>query len=147
MNPARRALLGSFKHDETARFLAVLLRVARADDVSPTERDHLQPVAEWLEASPEQLSEAVRLANDPTLGLSELVSGFQHGNKGLLLFRECCAVVWVDMRKTQEESRLLDELARLVGITESARAVLDAPIVCSPEGERRFLSLIGVDQD
>ncbi|MFA5508517.1 MAG: hypothetical protein WC423_24040 [Vulcanimicrobiota bacterium] len=142
MESVRQALLEEFKDDEKVRFLGILMRVAGADDVSPSERNHLQPVAEWIGASEDELTRAVRIAHSEEFDLDELVSGFRHGDQGLLLFRECCAVVWVDMAKTASEESLLNELGLVLGISEEARQILDSPIVCSPEGDRRFLTLL-----
>jgi hypothetical protein len=145
MDPVRLALLEQFKGDERARFLAVLMRMARADDVSAKERDHLQPVADWMGASESELAQAIQLAHDVSISLEQLVGGgFQHNaDKGLLLYRESCAVVWVDTVKSPDEGALLSELGRVLGISEDYRQVLDSPLACSPEGERRFLTLLG----
>jgi uncharacterized membrane protein YebE (DUF533 family) len=143
MDPVRNSLLQQFEEDEKVRFLAVLLRMARADGVSALERDRLQPVGEWVGATERESVEAVRQADDESLTLRELVNGFQHGDKGLLLYRESCAVVWVDLKKTPDEAKLLSELGRVLGISDDMRAVLDSPLSSSPEGERRFLTLLG----
>ena len=145
MDPVRLALLEQFKGDEKARFLGVLMRMARADDVSAKERDHLQPIATWMDASESELAQAIQLAHDDSVSLEELVGGgFQHhADKGLLLYRESCAVVWVDTVKSPDEEALLAELGRVLGISEDYRQVLDFPLSCSPEGERRFLTLLG----
>ena len=144
MDPVRVALLEQFKDNEKARFLAVLMRMARADDISAKERDHLQPVAEWMEAGETELAQAIQLAHDDSVSLEELVVGFQHhADKGLLLYRESCAVIWVDTVKSPDEEVLLAELGRVLGISEEFRQVLDSPLSCSPEGERRFLTLLG----
>ena len=143
MDPVRQTLLKGLDGDEKIRFLAILLRVARADGVSHLERDRLQPMAEWVGAGVEEQAEAVRRAADESLTLESLVNGFQHGDKGLLLFRESCGVAWVDLTKTPEEEKLLSELARVLGISQETRKVLDSPLSASPEGERRFLDLLG----
>jgi uncharacterized membrane protein YebE (DUF533 family) len=144
MDPIRRSLLEEFQEDEKVRFLAILLRMARADGVSALERNRLQPIAEWVGVGPDEQAEAVRRADDESLTLEELVSGFQHGaDKGLLLYRESCGVVWVDLTKTPDEEKLLSELARVLGISDEMREVLDSPLSASPEGERRFLTLLG----
>ena len=64
-------------------------------------------------------------------------------DKGLLLFRECCAVAWADGRKSVLEQEFLDLLAQVLGVAEESRFILDSALACSPEGERRFLELIG----
>lgn len=143
MDPVRKSISEQFDSNERTGFLATLLRLARADDVSPSERDRLQPVAEWLGASPEELSLSMQRADDPTLSMEDLVAGLAIGDAGVLLFRECCAVVWVDGVKSQKEAELLDDLGQVLGVCDRARAIMDSPLACSPEGERRFLVLLG----
>ena len=94
------------------------MRMARADDVSAKERDHLQPIATWMDASESELAQAIQLAHDDSVSLEELVGGgFQHhADKGLLLYRESCAVVWVDTVKSPDEEALLAELGRVLGM-------------------------------
>lgn len=128
-------------------FLAILLRVARADEVSPAERDRLKPVAEWLKASEDELTQAVMRANDQDLTLADLVAPFTGLVDRFLLFRECCAVVWVDGRCSDEEEKLLDVLCILLDIDNDPREIMDSPLACSPEGERRFLELIALTHE
>ena len=116
--------------------------MAQADLVSSQERDRLQPVADWMGAVPEELEQSVRVAYDTTQGLRDLLSSMQ-GDKGLLLFREACAIAWVDGVKSPEEAEFLDLLALVLGLSDSTRQILDSPLACSPEGERRFLEHLG----
>lgn len=129
-------------HQERINFLAILMRVARADDVSPVERDRLKPVPRWLGATDEEMGEAVRRANEESVELTELIR-LDSERERLLLFREACGVVWVDGKKSLAEDAILDRLALLLDLSDKARAVLDSPLACSPEGERRFLELLG----
>ncbi len=128
-------------------FLAVLMRVARADDVSPVERDRLGPIAEWIGASEDQLAESVRRSHDDEVELSELCRHLDSRERRFLLFREACGVVWVDGKKSLAEDQLLGRLSLLLGLDDEARAVMDSPLACSPEGERRFLELLGGTSD
>ncbi len=125
-------------------FLALLLRVARADEVSPAERDRLGPVAAWMKAEESELTRAIQRADDMSLQLSDLVVSFQRLDDRYLLFRECCAVVWVDGRCSGEEADLLERLATVLDIDEEPRQVMDSPLACSPEGERRFLEMLAL---
>lgn len=128
-------------------FLATLLRVARADEVSLAERDRLMPVAQWMGASQDELTLAMRRANDESLTLTDLVAPFDELVERFLLFRECCAVVWVDGHCSQEEENLLNTLAILLDIENDPREVMDSPLACSPEGERRFLELLALTHE
>jgi uncharacterized tellurite resistance protein B-like protein len=128
-------------------FLAVLLRMARADEVSAAERDRLKPVAEWLGASEQELTQAVLRANDHSQTLADLVAPFESLVDRFLLFRECCAVVWVDGHCSEEEARLLNVLSILLDIDNDSRQVMDSPLACSPEGERRFLELLALTHE
>lgn len=142
MHPEREKIAKGFSADERIRFLAVLMRIARVDEVSTVERDRLLPVTQWIQAKREELTAALHRADDPTITLEKLVSGIGIGDRGILLFREACAVVWVDGTKSSEEGELLDELALILGIADQARQLLDSPLASSPEGERRFLALL-----
>jgi hypothetical protein len=143
MDPVRQTIVKNFDPADRISFLATLFRLARADEVSPVERDRLQPVAEWLRASTEECLEAMRMADDIRLGLRDLVGRMTSASKGMLLFRECCAVAWVDGRKSGAEQEFLDLLVEILGLSDDSRVVLDTPLACSPEGERRFLALLG----
>jgi uncharacterized tellurite resistance protein B-like protein len=132
---------------ERSDFLATLLRVARADEVSPAERDRLKPVAEWMGASDEELTQAMLRADDPGVLLADLVHAFDSLVDRFLLFRECCAVVWVDGHCSEEEEKLLDRLSLLLDIENDPREVMDSPLACSPEGERRFLELLALTHE
>ena len=147
MTDIRADLAGRLAPAERSDFLATLLRVARADEVSPAERDRLQPLAEWLGASDDDLTNALLRANDEKVLLADLVSHFDELVDRFLLFREACAVVWVDGYRTQDEENLLDKLALLLGIEEDPRDVMDSPLACSPEGERRFLELLALTHE
>jgi uncharacterized tellurite resistance protein B-like protein len=135
--------------DSAARsnFLATLLRVARADEVSPAELDRLKPVAAWMGASDEELTQAMLRADDQSVLLADLVHPFDNLVDRFLLFRECCAVVWVDGRCSEEEEKLLDRLSLLLDIENDPRDVMDTPLACSPEGERRFLELLALTHE
>lgn len=128
-------------------FLATLLRVARANEISTAERDRLRPVAEWMGASEAELTQAMRRANDESVELSELVDPFDELVERFLLFRECCAVVWVDGQCSEEEAKLLNRLCILLDIENDPREVMDSPLACSPEGERRFLELLALTHE
>jgi uncharacterized tellurite resistance protein B-like protein len=143
----RADLAGRLSPSDRSDFLATLLRVARADDISAAERNRLQPVAEWLQASPEELTRAMLRADDQEILLAELVRPFDELVDRFLLFRECCAVVWVDGHCSQEEEKLLDRLSILLDIDNDARDVMDTPLACSPEGERRFLELLALTHE
>ncbi len=123
-------------------FLAILLRVARADDVSPAERNQLGPVAVWIGAGDDDLTHAIQKADDTEISETDLVEGLQTFRDRMLLFRECCAVVWVDGYRSDQEQVQLERLAFLLNVDEGTQAVLDSAIACSPEGERRFLELL-----
>lgn len=134
--------MSTLSDSEKESFLAVLLRLARADEVSTVERDRLQPTLQWVKVPDQSLLNSMQRADDTATSLQELVGELRMGESGLLLFRECCAVAWVDGIKTPTESAFLDELASLIGLSDNARAVIDSPLSCSPEGERRFLELL-----
>lgn len=147
MSDPRQELNERLSYTGKTDFLAVLMRVARADDVSPVERDRLGPIAEWIGATPEQLSESVRRSHDDEVELSELIRELDTRERRFLLFREACGVVWVDGKKSPAEETLLGRLALLLGLDDEARRVMDSPLACSPEGERRFLELLGGTSD
>lgn len=142
MSLERRQLVSEYTPEDRKGFLAVLFRMARADDVSAAERDVMQPIADWMNASDQELEEAMQRAYDLSKPLSELARQHKSAFKGMLLFREACAVVWVDGRKTESEHALLDELRSALGLSDMIVSVLDSPLACSPEGERRFLELL-----
>jgi uncharacterized tellurite resistance protein B-like protein len=143
MDPVRHSIVSRFSPEDRINFLAVLFRLARADEVSAQERNRLQPVARWMNADPGELQEVMKRADDPSVTLSGLVAQHRAPDRGLLLFRECCAVVWVDGTRSEAEERLLTELAGALSLSEETRRVLDTPLACSPEGERRFLEHLG----
>jgi uncharacterized tellurite resistance protein B-like protein len=147
MTDLREELAQRFSAAERADFLATLLRVARADEVSTAERGRLGPVALWMRASEEELTRAVLRANDSEITLADLVSPFESLEERFLLFRECCAIVWVDGHCSEEEARLLNTLAILLDIENDPRLVMDTPLACSPEGERRFLELLALSHE
>lgn len=139
MDIVRDEIGKSLSPDERLRFLSILFRLAKVEQVSRSERDRLQPVADWLGASGQELEDAIRLAYESGRELSGLLQGLRGNAKGTLLFRECCAVVWADGVKCPQEAAALSELALLLGLSEDTVGVLDSPLACSPEGERRFL--------
>lgn len=139
MDIVRDEITNSLNEDERLRFLAILFRIAKVEQVSRSERDRLQPVAHWLNADENELADAMRLAYESGREMSQLLYGIRGTAKGTLLFRECCAVVWADGVKRSAEAEKLAELARLLGLSEESIKVLDTPLACSPEGERRFL--------
>lgn len=138
----REALAKRLSSQEKTDFLAVLLRVARADEVSLAERDRMLPVLEWIAAGEPELTHAMQRADDPTIRLAELVRPFDTKPERYLLFRECCSVAWVDGYVSDDEKSVLDRLAVLLELEDSARCAMDSPLACSPEGERRFLELL-----
>ncbi len=142
MEDIREALAHRLSSREKTDFLAVLLRVARADEVSPAERDRMLPVLAWIGVGEPELTSAMQRADDLALPLAELIRPFDTQPERFLLFRECCSVVWVDGRVSEDEEKILDRLAILLGLEEKARLVMDSPLACSPEGERRFLELL-----
>lgn len=147
MSDLRAVIAKRLSSSSRSDFLATLLRVARADEVSPAERDRLKPVADWLGAADHELTAAMQRADDQGVLLADLVHRFDVVEERFLLFRECCAVVWVDGRCSQEEENLLDRLCLLLDIEGDARAVMDSPLACSPEGERRFLELLSLTHE
>lgn len=147
MEDIRQVMRRRLDSRERINFLAVLLRIARVDDVSPAERDRMLPVLDWIGARESELTEAMRRADDPDLKLAELVQAFDTEPERLLLFRECCSVAWVDGRISEDEAQLVEHLALLLRIDERSRYVLDSPLACSPEGERRFLELLQPTSD
>lgn len=147
MTDLRANIASRLSTTERSDFLATLLRVARADEVSPAERDRLGPVAAWMGAGDVELTRAMRRADDPTVQMSDLAGSFQRLDDRYLLFRECCAVVWVDGRCSEEEATLLDRLALLLDIDDDPRQVMDSALACSPEGERRFLELLSLTHE
>lgn len=142
MEDIRQVVRGRFSSQERTNFLAVLLRIARVDEVSRAERDRMLPVLDWIGAADSELTEAMRRADEPELRLAELAQAFDTEPERLLLFRECCSVAWVDGRISEEEATLVEHLALLLRIDEHSRYILDSPLACSPEGERRFLELL-----
>ena len=96
-------------------------------------------MAIWIGASDADLTAAMQKADDAQIAESDLVSSLQTVRDRLLLFREACAVVWVDGYRSEEEQVQLERLAFLLNLDEETQAVLDSAISCSPEGERRFL--------
>lgn len=147
MTDVRRQLAEQLTSAAKVDFLATLLRVARANDISPAELERLRPVAHWIEATEEQQMQALQRADSPDVALEELVSTLQRLPERYLLFRECCAVIWADGRQSHEEHSLLQELAQQLRIDEEARQVMDSPLACSPEGERRFLVLLALTHE
>jgi len=143
VDPVREKITADFSSDEKANFLALLLRIATADDVSPQERDLMLPVAKWVGADEQEMEEAARRAYDQSFTISRLCKGFRSTSRSLLLYRECCAVVWVDGRRTEAEAEILDELSRCLALSEESVTILNSPLSCSPEGERRFLEYLG----
>lgn len=143
MDVLRHSILSTFDRKDRIAFLATLFRLARADEVSVEERDRLNPVAGWMDADPDELAQAMKKADDATTDLAELLAGLRVPSKGLLLFRECCAVGWVDGVISPQEAEFLERLASVLGLSDDAKAVLNSPLACSPEGERRFLLLAG----
>ena len=126
MDPFREMIVASMRPEDRVSFLAILFRAAQADLVSRQERDRLQPVADWMHATPGELDQAMKTAYDTTQELRDLVRALQ-GDKGLLLFREACAVVWVDGTKSAEEAKFLEQLSGILGLTDSTKRVLDTP--------------------
>lgn len=147
MTDPRTNIASRLSTTERSDFMAVLLRVARADEVSLAERDRLRPVADWTGCEEAELVRAMQRADDATLQLSDLTASFQRLDDRYLLFRECCAVVWVDGRCSGEEAALLERLALLLDIDDEPRRVMDSPLACSPEGERRFLELLALTHE
>ena len=143
MGLTRENLVANYTREDKRSFLAVLLRMARADEVSTAERNILQPIAEWMSADKADLEDAARRAFDCTVSLADLTRQHRTAKKGMLLFREACAVVWVDSRKSETEQNSLEELGSLLGLATDVTEILDSPLACSPEGERRFLELLG----
>ena len=139
MDPVRDGIIAELTPAQRLGFLSVLFRVAQADKVSTTERDHLKPLLAWFRAPEDEVTEAMRQAYDHQVSLGDMVSGMRASSAGILLFRECCAVVWSDGSKSHSEAQFLDELAEQLTLSEASRQVLDSPLACSPEGERRFL--------
>ncbi len=139
----RRGIAAEFSARQKVSFLAVLMRVARADDVSIAERNRLIPVLEWIDVDEELQADAIREADNPDLSLATLVQPLVDPLSRWLLFRECCAVVWVDITKSAREKALLEELGEVLRLHPEVIEVLDSPLACSPEGERRFLELLG----
>ena len=142
MSLTRQELVANYTPEDKRSFLAVLLRLARADEVSAAERNLLQPIAEWMNVTDADLEEAARRAFDCSVSLADLTRQHRTAKKGMLLFREACAVVWVDSRKSEAEGCTLQELGALLGLAADVTTVLDSPLACSPEGERRFLELL-----
>ncbi len=142
MEDIREAFARRLASTDKSNFLAALLRLARANDVSPAERDQMLPVLEWLKPDDSQLTSAMQRADDEDVSLAELAKPFEADPDRYILFRECCSVAWVSGRVTEEEEALLDRLALLLRLDERPRMLLDSPLACSPEGERRFLELL-----
>lgn len=142
MQDVREALAGRLASTHKSNFLAILLRLARANEVSPAERDQMLPVLEWIKADDAQVTVAMQRADDEDVSLAELAKPFEADPDRYILFRECCSVAWVSGRITDEEEELLDRLALLLRLDEQPRMILDSPLACSPEGERRFLELL-----
>ncbi len=142
MEDVRSALARRLNSTDRSNFLAVLLRLARANEVSPAERDQMLPVIDWIQARDPELTTAMQRADDPDLTLAQLAKPFGADPDRYILFRECCSVIWVNGRVSEEEAVLLDRLALLLHLDEQPRALLDSPLACSPEGERRFLEFL-----
>ena len=147
MRDIRVELASRLSSEARSDFLATLLRVARANEVSSAERNRLRPVAEWMGASDDELTCALLRANDESVPLEMLVGPFDDLVERFLLFRECCAVVWVDGHCSDEEEALLNRLCILLDIENDPREVMDSPLACSPEGERRFLELLALTHE
>lgn len=142
--------MNDFYEEVTARldsaqrcnFLAVVLRVARVDDVSTEELGRLRPAGVMMMASQEELMRAVQMANDETLSLAQIVKPISNFLARYLLFYLCCSIAWVDGYRTEGEGQIVDELACLLKIDEKSRAVMDTGIAGSNDGDREFLQLI-----
>ena len=147
MTDLRVALVQRLTGAQRSDFLATLLRVATANEVSLAERNRLKPVSEWIEASEDDLLQALKKADDDSLPLERLVSSLLDLEARFWLFREACAVAWVDGRRSAEEKEILDLLAAALGIDEESKEIMDSPLACSPEGERRFLELLSLTHE
>lgn len=147
MDDVRSYVASRLSSLEKSGFLGTLLRVARANEISAAERNQLGPAVDWMHASEAEIRLAMHKADDATLTLDQLLAPFDELTVRILLFRECCSVAWVDGRCSTEEAALLEEIARLLRLDADVCSVLDSPLACSPEGERRFLELLELCQE
>lgn len=142
MNDVYEEVTARLDSAQKCNFLAVVLRVARVDDVSVEELGRLRPAGVVMRASPDELMRAVQMANDETLSLAQIVKPLSDFLARYLLFYLCCAIAWVDGHRTEGEGQIVNELACLLKIDEKSRAVMDAGIAGSNDGDREFLRLI-----
>lgn len=142
MNDLYEEVTARLDSEQKCNFLAVVLRVARDGDVSVEELGQLRSAGMVMSASSDELMQAVKISNEETLSLAQIVKPISDFLARYLLFYLCCAVAWVDGQRTKGEGQLVGELASLLEIDEKSRAVMDVGIAGTKEGDREFLRLI-----
>lgn len=118
-------LMEELKRIELAPYLAVLMRIARVNEVSVAERNVAVPLALALGATEEITIDAMQMADDPPIPLEQLVEKVPKSLSGCL-FRDACRIAWADGSVCGPENHLLGKLADVLGLdTERSLLIRD----------------------
>lgn len=133
--------------EDLAHYLGVLMRVARIGEVSLQERDLAVPIARLLGATEEQTMEAIKLADDDSVSLAELVAPLEHGVTKLCLFRDACRMACADGVVVVEESEILQRLASELGLETELAAEISEQVKVAWFTQSEFLELLRKEAD
>lgn len=128
--------------EDLARYLGVLMRVARIGEVSLHERDLAIPIARLLGASEEQTRRAIVLADDEKLGLDEFAAAIHHPVSRLCLFRDACRMACADGVVGMEESQILRCLAEALGMDDGLATDICEQVKVTWFTQAKFLDLL-----
>jgi len=120
-------LMERLHHIELAPYLAVLMRVARVNEISVAERNVAVPLALALGATEEVTIEAMQLADDSSIPHASLTERIP-SDLAACLYRDACRIAWADGSVDTPENALLGKMADLLGL-DNERSLLIRDLV------------------
>lgn len=141
-----RSFIEKLRGEDVARYLGILMRVARIGEVSVEERNLAVPIAGYLEATQGEQMAALGYADNPDLSLRELVAALGEPVARLCLYRDACRMALADGEVDLEENRFLDELSRALELDGQTRAHIEELVRRLWQVQDEFLALLS-DRD
>ena len=110
-------LMEQLRQIPLAPYLAVLMRIARVNEISVAERDVAVPLARALGASEATTIEALQLADDDARPLASLAASVPR-TLSACLYRDACRMAWADGSVDTPENALLSQLAAVLELDD-----------------------------
>lgn len=125
---------------ELARYLAVLLRLAKSRGISVPERNAAASIA-FVLADEATRQEAFRFDEELPPTWAQLLAPLQQPPVSLCLYRDACVVAWADGQLDPDEQEILEQIARGLHLGPGESGRIQALVRQQEEARLQFLAM------